>query len=178
MIIGAALQLWKQYSLTLPCSTLWIRPLPRVPRMTAAGFSRSASRHITFPTSPSTIRALVRTNKVLNASIARSSISSRLLSYRISLCTSTQIKRHIEPELQLTANLTYSPALCSSDAWLIFLKKMQNMRKHLRFVRSVLTALYYPDLSDHQYVTSPIILNIYSETNIIGPVNMSDQTQT
>jgi len=52
------------------------------------------------------------------------------------------------------------------------------MRKHLRFVRSVLTALYYPDLSDHQYVTSPIILNIYSETNIIGPVNMSDQTQT
>jgi len=61
MITGAALQLWKQYSLTLPCSTLWIRPLPRVPRMTAAGFSRSASRHITFPASPSTIRALVRT---------------------------------------------------------------------------------------------------------------------
>lgn len=40
---------------------LWIRPLPRVPRMTAAGFSRSASRQITFPASPSTILAFVRT---------------------------------------------------------------------------------------------------------------------
>jgi hypothetical protein len=40
---------------------LWTRLLPRVPRMTAAGFSRSASRQITFPGSPSTIRALVWT---------------------------------------------------------------------------------------------------------------------
>jgi len=55
---------------------------------------------------------------------------------------------------------------------------MQNMRKHLPFVRSAVTALYYPGLSYHQYVTSPIILNMYSKTNIIGWLNMYDQTQT
>ena len=89
IMTGADLQLWKQYSLTLPCSTLkvqqqwerereiererwreggrmnlWIMPLPLVPMTTAAGFNFSASLHIVLPVSPSTIRALVLTYSI------------------------------------------------------------------------------------------------------------------
>lgn len=86
---GADLQLWKQYSLMLPCSTLHNNPKgeshqiktqittstcsyinisnlltklrPRVPIITAAGFSLSASLQITLPASPSTTRATLFT---------------------------------------------------------------------------------------------------------------------
>lgn len=90
IMTGADLQLWKQYSLTLPCSTLhWenpksriktkitikknssqiysnllTKPRPRVPIMTAAGFNISASLQITLPASPSTTRATLFTYNI------------------------------------------------------------------------------------------------------------------
>ena len=91
IITGAALQLWKQYSLTLPCNTLdrrrkkarkvknkqhtvkkkkkggkkkdylCIRLRPLVPMITATGFTFSATLQIALPASPSTIRVTIFT---------------------------------------------------------------------------------------------------------------------